>query len=69
MGKGRPMRKANNLTAICEPIVWKYRGTSTSHNPICLHGLLIGIPLLLQSVLTDKLLYIYYLFVLGQTNR
>jgi hypothetical protein len=22
-GKGRPERKADNLTAICEPIVWK----------------------------------------------
>jgi hypothetical protein len=22
-GKGRPARKADNLTAICEPIVWK----------------------------------------------
>jgi hypothetical protein len=23
MGKGRPVRKADNHTAICEPIVWK----------------------------------------------
>jgi hypothetical protein len=22
-GKGRPARKADNFTAICEPIVWK----------------------------------------------
>jgi hypothetical protein len=22
-GKGRPTRKADNLTAVCEPIVWK----------------------------------------------
>jgi hypothetical protein len=22
-GKGRPVRKADNLTAICEPIIWK----------------------------------------------
>jgi hypothetical protein len=22
-GKGRPARKADNLTAICEPVVWK----------------------------------------------
>jgi hypothetical protein len=33
-GKGRPERKADNLTAICEV------GASTSHNPMGLHGLL-----------------------------
>jgi hypothetical protein len=36
-GKERSARKADNLTAICEPTV-----TSTSHNPIGLHGLLQG---------------------------
>jgi hypothetical protein len=25
VGKGRPARKADNLTAICEPIAWKIR--------------------------------------------
>jgi hypothetical protein len=36
--KGRPARKADNLTAICESIVYK----STSHNPMSLLGLLQG---------------------------
>jgi hypothetical protein len=34
--KGRPARKADNLTAICLENV----GASTSHNPMGLHGLL-----------------------------
>jgi hypothetical protein len=37
-GKGRPARKADNLTAICLDNV----GPSTSHNPVDLHGLLRG---------------------------
>jgi hypothetical protein len=37
--KWRPSRKADNLTAICEPTVM---GVSTSHNPMGLHGLLQG---------------------------
>jgi hypothetical protein len=40
--KVRPVRRADNLTAICEPIVWTL-GSLTSHNPICLHGLLQGL--------------------------
>jgi hypothetical protein len=39
-GKGRPARGADNLTAICEPIVYKTLGASTSHNPMGLQGLL-----------------------------
>jgi hypothetical protein len=34
-GKGRPARKADNLTAVCEAV-----GASTSHNPVGLQGLL-----------------------------
>jgi hypothetical protein len=41
-GKGRPARKAGNLTAICEPIVWENVGASASHNTMGLHGLLQG---------------------------
>jgi hypothetical protein len=41
-GKFRLERQADNLTAICEPIVYKKMGTSTSHNPMGLHGLLQG---------------------------
>jgi hypothetical protein len=41
-GKGRPAHKADNLTAICEPIVLENVGASTSHNPLVLHGLLQG---------------------------
>jgi hypothetical protein len=40
-GKGRPERKAD-LTAICEPIVLKNVGASTSHNPMGLQDLLQG---------------------------
>jgi hypothetical protein len=39
-GKGRPARKADNLTAICQPIgLWNV-GASTFHNTMDLHGLL-----------------------------
>jgi hypothetical protein len=38
-GKGRPARKTD-LTTICEPIVWKNVGASTSPNPMGLHRLL-----------------------------
>jgi hypothetical protein len=38
----RPARKADNLAAICEPTVLDNVGSSTSHNPIGLHGLLRG---------------------------
>jgi hypothetical protein len=38
---GRPVRKADKLNAICEPIVYKKNvGASTSHNPMGLHCLL-----------------------------
>jgi hypothetical protein len=33
-GEGRPALKAGNLTAICEPIVYKNVGASTSHSPM-----------------------------------
>jgi hypothetical protein len=42
-GKERPAHEADNLTAVCEPIVWKNVGASTSHNPMVLHGLLQNI--------------------------
>jgi hypothetical protein len=38
--KGRPARKADNLTAVCEPTL--NVGASTSHNPMGLQGLLKG---------------------------
>jgi hypothetical protein len=41
-GKGRPERKADNLTATSEPIVLENVGASTSHNLMGLHGLLRG---------------------------
>jgi hypothetical protein len=40
--KERPAFKVDNVTAICEPIVWKNIGASTSHNAMGLHGLLQG---------------------------
>jgi hypothetical protein len=40
-GKGRPARKAGNIS-ICEPIFLENVGASTSHNPMDLHGLLQG---------------------------
>jgi hypothetical protein len=39
-GKGRPARKADNLTAICGADYLENVGTSTSHNSMGLHGLL-----------------------------
>jgi hypothetical protein len=41
-GKGRPTCKADNFTAICEPIVHEMLGALTSHNPMGLHVLLHG---------------------------
>jgi hypothetical protein len=40
--KGRPGRKANDLTEIYEPIVWKNVGASTTRNLMGLHDLLQG---------------------------
>jgi hypothetical protein len=41
--KGWLTRKADNLTAICEPTVYRENvGASTSHNPMGLHSLLQG---------------------------
>jgi hypothetical protein len=42
LDKGRPARKADNHTAIYEPIFKKDMGASTSHNPMGFHGLLQG---------------------------
>jgi hypothetical protein len=41
-GKGRPARWADNLTAICEPIVLENVGASTSHSTMGMLGLLQG---------------------------
>jgi hypothetical protein len=41
-GKGRPVRKADNHTVICEPIVLQKVRDSTSHNPMSLHVMLQG---------------------------
>jgi hypothetical protein len=38
-GKGQPVRKTDNLTAICE-LSRENMGASTSHNPMDLHCLL-----------------------------
>jgi hypothetical protein len=46
-GKGRPACKANNLAAICEPIVWKNVGASTSKNPYGPPGPVAGISFLI----------------------
>jgi hypothetical protein len=40
--KVRWVRRADNLTAICDPIVLDNVGFLTSHNPIGLQGLLQG---------------------------
>jgi hypothetical protein len=47
-----PARKADNLTAICEPIVYNNVRTSTSHSPIGPHGLLQGCSFLAFSFTT-----------------
>jgi hypothetical protein len=41
-GEGRPAHKADKLTAICEPTVYKNVGSSTFHSPMGLHGPLQG---------------------------
>jgi hypothetical protein len=38
-GKNRPAYRADNLAAICEPIVGENVGASTSRNPKDIHGL------------------------------
>jgi hypothetical protein len=39
MGKERPLHKADNLTAVCEPNFLEDVGASTAHTPVALHGL------------------------------
>jgi hypothetical protein len=56
-GEGRPAHKAD-LTAICEPIVYKNVGTSTSHSPMGLHGPLQGYLYLLNF--TCLVLVVHY---------
>jgi hypothetical protein len=46
-GKGRPERKADNLTILCQPNVKENMVVSTSHNPAALHSLLQEYALLL----------------------
>jgi hypothetical protein len=41
-GLGRPARNADRISAICELIAYNDVGTSTSHKPMGLHGLLQG---------------------------
>jgi hypothetical protein len=41
-GVERPARKDDNLTAICEPTVWKNARSLISHNIVGLYGLLQG---------------------------
>jgi hypothetical protein len=41
-GKGRPARKADNITAICEPIAIEDMGASSFHNPMGFYDLLQG---------------------------
>jgi hypothetical protein len=41
-GKGRPARKADKFTVIVSRLSRENVGTSTSHNPMGLHGLLQG---------------------------
>jgi hypothetical protein len=48
-GKGRPVRKADNLIAICEPIFLKNVGDSTSHNPMGHHGTILQVRTVTQK--------------------
>jgi hypothetical protein len=41
-GKAWPARKADNLTAICDPIVYKMWKPQRSYNPMVIQGLLQG---------------------------
>jgi hypothetical protein len=59
-GEGRPARKADNLTAICEPIVYKNLGASTSHSPMGLHGryrATLPLPLIIPFILGPNILF------------
>jgi hypothetical protein len=59
-GEGRPARKADNLTAICEPIVYKNVGASTSHIPMGLHGPLKGYLYIYLTPETDYFVFFQY---------
>jgi hypothetical protein len=52
-GKGRPGREADNLTAVCEPILENV-GASTFHYIMGLHGLLQGQLYLFTMAATTK---------------
>jgi hypothetical protein len=41
--RARPVRKSDSLTAICEPDCVDNVGSLIFHNPIGLHGLIVGI--------------------------
>jgi hypothetical protein len=65
--KGLPAHKADNLTAICEPICLKNVEASTSHNPVGLHGLLQGqlfhaLPYLVLLGVLLRIIVIEYIF-------
>jgi hypothetical protein len=47
--KVRSVRRADNLTSICKPIVYDNVGSLTSHSPIGLQSLLWGIALLYRD--------------------
>jgi hypothetical protein len=50
-GKGWPVRKAGNLTAICEPCLENV-GASTFYNPMDLHGVTgIALPFLIFVII------------------
>jgi hypothetical protein len=62
-GKGRAARKADKLTAICEPIVKRKCGSPTSQNPLGLHGLFQGQLYLLRFYSVATRSFTFYKYV------